>query len=320
MPLDLMLELEHTTCCMCGGREGQPRMAGRDVEFLTCGNWFTFVECAGCGHLYLSPRPRVENMDVIYAGYLTTNTESAYHPSPLVASIKNRMFDVRRMRPILGTVRAGSKVLDIGAGAGRLLRLLRSVSRVPLDLYANEIRFDEGARRSLEEDQIRLIEGPIEQFVTAERFDAMTSVHVIEHVVDPRAVFGWMAEHLNPGGVLYLETPDAGAFCRRIFGSEWGMTHFPRHFNLFTKTHLAALASDAGLSVRRQGNTTSAPAWNMSIRNRLKMDALSKHRSAFELFNYSNLATLGAFTLVDCLLLACRVPTSTQTLVAVKPG
>ena len=211
-------------------------------------------------------------------------------------------------------------MLDIGAGAGRLLRMIRRLSAKRLELFANEIEFDRPTRQRLEADGISMIEGPIEQATLTHRFDVITGIHVIEHVLDPRAVFAWIAAHLVPGGVLYFETPDASAFCGRLFGSRWGMTHFPRHINLFGKRQMAALAQGAGLQVVRQGNTTSAPAWNMSIRNSLGMDALSKHRSPLEMFNYSNVVTLGLFTVVDAVLLGLRIPTSTQTLVAVRPA
>jgi len=121
-------------------------------------------------------------------------------------------------------------------------------------------------------------------------------------------------------GAFYLETPDAETVLRRIFGNHWGHTHFPRHFNLFSKRHLAALATDAGLRVARHVNTTSAPVWNMSIRNRLQRNAREKRRGLAELFNYSNVGTLGLFTLVDLLMLGLGLTTSTQKLVAVKPG
>jgi hypothetical protein len=49
------------------------------------------------------------------------------------------------------------------------------------------------------------------------------------------------------------------------------------------------------------------------------MDALTKHRSVFEMFNYTNKLTLGFFTLVDLGLIGVGIPTSTQQLVAVRP-
>lgn len=315
----ITLKLEEVACCVCGRRDGAPCLQGYDIEFRTCDNKFHFLRCPGCGHVYLSPRPRLEEMEIIYRNYLTSNPGSAYAPSPLVAWVKDNLFDRRRLRPVLRCLKAGSNVLDIGAGAGRLLFLLRRISAAPLNLFANDFSFDEDTKARFAREHVRTLLGAIEFCETSETFDAMTGIHVIEHVLDPPAVFRWAFAHLNPDGVLYLETPDYGTVLRRLFGNNWGHTHFPRHLNLFDKAHLARLATDAGFVVERHGNTTSAPAWNMSIRNTLKMDALTKHRSVFEVFNYTNKFTLGFFTLVDLALLALRVPTSTQQLVAVKP-
>jgi SAM-dependent methyltransferase len=314
------LTLQETTCCICGGSTGAPCLEGYDIEFRTCDNKFTFLECAKCGHVFLSPRPRPDEMDRIYANYLTTNTASAYSPSPFIAWVKSNLFDRHRMRHVLGRLKDGSRVLDVGAGAGRLLRLIRDISDADLQLYANEIHFDDETGRSLREAGVHLVEGMIEHCEMPEKFDAITSIHTIEHVLDPRAVFEWKYEHLAPGGVLYLETPDANALSRSIFGNNWGHTHFPRHINLFSKKHLAGLAVDAGFEIVHHGNTTSAPSWNMSIRNALKMDALTRHKSVFEVFNYTNPFTLGMFTLLDLLLMTLRVPTSTQQLVARRPA
>jgi len=314
------LVLQETTCCVCGSSTGTPCLEGYDIEFRTCDNKFTFLECATCGHVFLSPRPRHDEMDRIYTNYLTSNTASAYSPSPFIAWVKSHVFDRHRMRHVLQGLKDGSRVLDVGAGAGRLLRLIRDISTADMRLYANEIHFDDETRRSLQDADIEMIEGMIEECDIPETFDAITSIHTIEHVLDPRAVFRWKYEHLNPGGVIYLETPDANAFSRSVFRNNWGHTHFPRHINLFSKKHLAGLAEDAGFEILHHGNTTSAPSWNMSVRNSLKMDALTKHKSVFEVFNYTNPVTLGMFTVVDLVLMTLRFPTSTQQLVARRPA
>jgi len=314
------LDLVRVGCALCGSdaTTGAPCFEGHDIEFRTCANRFTFVQCAGCGHVYLSPRPRVTDFDTIYANYLTHNTGSAYHPSRLVAWAKRNLFDRPRMSKVLDRLGEGSNVLEIGAGSGQQLAFIGEMVPHPINLYANDVSFDAAAREELDGRGVRRLEGFIEKVDTPTRFDAILGVHVIEHVTDPVAVFSWVSAHLAPGGMLYLETPDTAAPARRIFGDNWGMTHFPRHFHLFSREKLAGLARDAGLDVVHHGATTSAPAWNMSIRNSMKMDALTKHRSIFEIFNYSNVFTLGMFTLLDVALMLFGLPTSTQQLVARK--
>jgi 2-polyprenyl-3-methyl-5-hydroxy-6-metoxy-1,4-benzoquinol methylase len=318
----VLLELVRVGCALCGSKDttGAPCFEGYDVEFRTCANRFTFVQCAGCGHVYLSPRPREADFDRIYANYLTHNTSSAYHPSKLVAWAKRNLFDRPRMKEVLGRLGEGANVLEIGAGSGQQLRFVGEMLPHPVNLYANDVVFDPVAREDLRRRGVRILEGFVEKVDTSTRFDAIFGVHVIEHVTDPVAVFAWISAHLAPGGMLYLETPDTAAPARRIFKSNWGMTHFPRHFHLFSREKLAGLARDSGLEVVRHRATTSAPAWNMSIRNSLKMDALTKHRTPFEIFNYSNVFTLTLFTLLDMALMLAGLPTSTQQLVARRNG
>lgn len=312
------LDLEITHCVLCSKTEGTSIFDGNDREFETCSNHFHFIRCTGCSHVYLQPRPRMADFPVIYRNYLTSNTDSAYYPSPLVAAIKNNLFDRLRMRRITNHLKPGAKVLDIGAGAGRLLQTIQSISKHPIQLYANEIEFSKETLTSLNESEIKTIEGPIEEWDTDLRFDVITGIHVIEHVMDPGQVLRWISKHLTSQGVLYLETPDLDSVCAKIFKSHWGMTHFPRHLNLFSKIALAKLAEQSDLQVIHHGGTTSAPAWNMSIRNMLGMNALTKKKSALEIFNYTNPFTLGFFTLVDILILTLKLSSSTQQLVAVK--
>src|SRR5262249_36513249 len=156
------LKLEEVACCVCGGRQGDVCLEGHDVEFHTCDNHFRFLRCAGCGHVYLSPRPRLDEMEVIYRNYLTSNTRSAYYPSPAVAWVKDNLFDRPRMRPVLRRLKPGSNVLDIGAGAGRLLLLLRRISKVPIRLFANDFAFDDETKAKFAREDIRMLTGAIE--------------------------------------------------------------------------------------------------------------------------------------------------------------
>ncbi len=317
----IVLELEPVSCAVCGTDPASSKTVfeGHDIEFRTCDNAFSFVECAGCGHWYLALRPKEKDIDKIYANYLTQNKDSAYHPSGLVAWVKRNVFDKQRMKHVLRNLHDRSKVLEIGAGSGRQLEYFGEISPCPIELYANDICFDDATRKALRSKDIRLFEGAIENVETEARFDAIIGIHVIEHVIDPKAVFQWMSDHLAPGGVLYFETPDTAAPARYVFKDNWGMTHFPRHFHLFSRETLAALARRSGLEIVRHTATTSAPAWNMSIRNSMKMDALTRHHSVFEIFNYSNVLTLSFFTGVDLFLMLLGFPTSTQQLIARKP-
>ena len=86
----IVLELEPVSCAVCGTDSASARTVfeGYDIEFRTCDNAFSFVECPKCAHWYLPMRPKEEDIDKIYANYLTQNTGSAYHPWQLSHQIQ----------------------------------------------------------------------------------------------------------------------------------------------------------------------------------------------------------------------------------------
>lgn len=315
------MDLVPVACAICGCADTEPRpvFEGYDFEYRTCDNRFRFVACTQCGHVYLSPRCLVQDIGRIYPDSPTRSNAEAYRVSGLARWLKRHVFDRKWMKKVLATLQDGSRVLDIGAGSGSQLVFLSEMSPFHLSLYANELSFDKPARQSLVERKVVLLEGPIENVDTEARFDAIVCVQVIEHVVNPRDVLRWIADHLAPGGILFLETPDLNAPARYVFGSHWGALAFPRHFHLFSRKALADLAIDNGLEVDSHYGVSAAPAWTLSIRNRLGMNAATEHRGILKLFDYKNVFMLTLFTLVDWLLMLCGCSTSNQVLIARNP-
>ena len=315
------LDLVPVACAMCGSAETEPNpvFEGYDYEYRTCDNRFQFVECAECGHVYLSPRCRVQDIDRIYPDSLARSSATAYRVSGLARWLKRNVFDRKWIHRILANLKDGSRVLDIGAGSGSQLVFLADMSPFHLSLYANELSFDKPVRRLLVKRKVVLFEGPVENVDTEVRFDAIMCVQVIEHVVNPRDVLRWIVNHLQPGGILFLETPDLNAPTRYVFGSHWGVLAFPRHFHLFSRKALADLAIDVGLETDSHYGVSAAPAWTLSIRNKLGMNAATEHRGICRLFDYKNVFMLTLFTLVDWILMLCGCSTSNQVLIARKP-
>ena len=316
-----MLDLIPVSCAMCGSTETKdpPVFEGYDYEYRTCDNRFRFVACADCGHVYLSPRCKVQDIDKIYPDSRTRSNAVAYRVSGLARWLKRNVFDRKWMKRVLTALQDGSRVLDIGAGSGSQLVFLAEMSSFHLSLYANELSFDPPVRNSLVERKVVLFEGPIENVDTEVRMDAIICVQVIEHVVNPRDVLQWISNHLAPGGILFLETPDLNAHARYVFGSHWGALAFPRHFHLFSRKALARLAIDNGLEIDSHYGVSAAPAWTLSIRNRLGMNAETEQRGILKLFDYKNVFMLTLFTFVDWILVLCGRSTSNQVLIARKP-
>jgi 2-polyprenyl-3-methyl-5-hydroxy-6-metoxy-1,4-benzoquinol methylase len=65
-------------------------------------------------------------------------------------------------------------------------------------------------------DRARTVCSLFEEFDTAERFDSIFIVHVLEHLRDPVAVLRKAKSLLAPGGRLFLVVPNGAAASRRI--------------------------------------------------------------------------------------------------------
>jgi 2-polyprenyl-3-methyl-5-hydroxy-6-metoxy-1,4-benzoquinol methylase len=171
----------------------------------------------------------------------------------------------RRSAFLLGHVRAGERVLDVGCGEGRFAAALARMGAHPVgvDLAAEPLRRARGQHPELDLRQIPPA-GPWP--LRDASFDVVWAGEVIEHVVDTA---GWLSEVrrvLRSGGELLLSTPDHGRL--RMLG--WALfpstfeTHFdPRadHLRFYTRRALTELLEDFGLhdvAVQRAGGLPGA--------------------------------------------------------------
>jgi len=88
--------------------------------------------------------------------------------------------------------------------------------------------------------------------------------NLIEHVTEPLEFFRATRRRLRPGGVVYIETPNAGSIVYRVGGILCNLTGArprklferlfpPQHIQYFTPGSLAGLAGTAGFEIVRIG-------------------------------------------------------------------
>ncbi|MEO6092656.1 MAG: class I SAM-dependent methyltransferase [Novosphingobium sp.] len=135
------------------------------------------------------------------------------------------------------------RILDVGCGAGRLLRDLRDAG------FANLTGIDPFLAEPSDDGNLRLLRSDVTEHEGA--YDVITFNHSLEHVVDPRAALAAAKGLLAPGGVIIVRVPLVDSQAWRIYGGEWGQLDAPRHLYLFTRKGLASLASGAGCDLVR---------------------------------------------------------------------
>jgi SAM-dependent methyltransferase len=291
------LELVPVACALCGADDGEPVAVGEDFEYRTSADSFLAVRCRRCGLLYLSPRPTARELPRIYP-----STYHAFDFSP------ERFGFVYRVRRALETRRAlawcrglppAARVIDIGCGDGFHLKLLRAVNPDGWTLEGIDSSMRAVAAARAHDLTVHL--GTIETVDLPEaEYDLALLIATIEHVADPVGVLAAVHRLLRPGGRAILVTDNANAPDFRLFGGRhWGGYHFPRHWNLFTRETLAALANRAGLEVVSIETTMSPVNWVYSLRNAL--DDWGAPRWIVNRFSLRSPVSLAAFTVVDTL-------------------
>lgn len=205
-------------CRVCGG-ELRPAFAGAvlgDVEV-------TYCICAGC-HSLILPQPHW--LARAYGPLAVTDPDSGLLQRTLFVHAT-----LRRMRSV-GLLPQSCRSLDHGAGKGVLVRLL-------LDKGFDAWGCEPIAMPLFAEERItrELPAGP---------FDLITSIEVVEHLLDPAEVLGTLRAALGKRGVLLLSTE---LFDEHRHGPEW---HYlapahGQHVTLYSRDGLRMVAQRAGL-------------------------------------------------------------------------
>jgi SAM-dependent methyltransferase len=274
---------------------------GEDFEYRTSPDTFNMYRCQSCDTLFLHPRPARSELDRIYP--------ESYHAYQFTAEefglsySMRRRLERRRLLDWCATVPAGGVIVDIGAGDGFHLDILRQSGDPSWRLVAVEP--DPKAASALaRRGGVEVHTGFLEELdLPSGSFDFAIMIMVIEHVDDPVGILREVHRLLRPGGGVGVVTdnihaPDAWLGRRR----HWGGYHFPRHFNLYSKTSLTRLAEEAGLEVERLTTMVSPVNWTYTLHNYLADRGAPAGLSDF--FTLKSPVPLAGFTVVDAMMSA----------------
>jgi len=154
----------------------------------------------------------------------------------------------------------GESLLDMPCGDGALTAMMapRFKRVVGVDASSKHLAL---AKANLPTAELH--EALIEDFVTSERFDTITMINVLEHVVDPVLVLRKAASLLNDNGVLLVHVPNALAINRRLAVLMGTLTECEElspfdievagHRRSYSLTSLCADIRQAGLNISATG-------------------------------------------------------------------
>jgi SAM-dependent methyltransferase len=211
------------------------------VESATPVTGYDVAVCGKCGCGYADGIPDQRAFD----RYYREMSKYEYHQREGAES----EFDQRRLELIAGIIaphvtRRDARILDIGCATGRLLANLRERGFTRVVGLDPSPACATAAKRLYGIDVHTMTLADLG--ATDERFDVAILVGVLEHLCDLDEAFMHLRTILNPGGLLYVEVPDATAF------ADWPNAPYQdfstEHLNFFAPISLENLMSRRGFS------------------------------------------------------------------------
>jgi 2-polyprenyl-3-methyl-5-hydroxy-6-metoxy-1,4-benzoquinol methylase len=229
------------TCAICGATI--PDLVFRQqfaaIEGASIVDGYDVVTCRTCGFAYADGIPEQHVFDAYYRAM----SKYEYHQRDGEESPYDRvrMADIAAdLEPLIGDRTA--RILDIGCATGRLLYLLKEQgfpNVTGLDPSAGCV---EAAKRLY---HVRVVQGSMSDFPqTGERYDVVILIGVLEHIRDLIEAMRRVESILAPGGLVYVEVPNAIDFHR------WPNAPFQdfstEHINFFAPISLKNLFARFG--------------------------------------------------------------------------
>ena len=268
-------DLERLGACPCCQRRDRHILFGdlSDRVFgVAPGSW-TSWQCDNCGVAYLDPRPSPESIGRAYESYYTHDLPSWSRRGPIARVrgmageiLRNRYLNHRfghALKPsyFVGQVgparafrydyyvrwlpppkRAGARLLEIGPGDGRFLRLAQR-----LGYSAEGLEPDPKATELCRQSGLLVHEGPFPQTAIPENtFEHILLSHVFEHLHYPVAAVEAIWNALVPGGRLWMAMPNLHAAGLQRWGRNWIALDPPRHLVLYDRPSLERLLRGLG--------------------------------------------------------------------------
>ena len=235
-------------CNLCGSTDVE-EVSLRDRD----GRYLRTTICRVCGLIWSNPRPAGDAVRGYYSRQYRLEYKGRATPSlrHVARSGRGALNRYGALKPFL---RRDDAVLDVGAGGGELVYVLRQRG-----CDARGIEPDEQyARYAREVLQVPVETGFVQDVsCPPESLDVVTMYHSLEHVEDPSGVLSRVRPWLKLEGVLVVEVPNVEAVCL----APHHRFHFA-HFFSFNHLTLEALGRKAGFAPIR--TITSGDGGNLT--------------------------------------------------------
>ena len=196
---------------------------------------YTLLRCPICSLVWIDSPPAPAEMGLHYG--------AAYDRS--ISSTGEATAERWRERcATIAKYKQEGRILDLGCSSGSFLSAL---PRDRWQLFGIEMSHQVAERARARCGATVFVGDVLDANFPPNYFDAITCIHVFEHVYKPKEVLLKIAEWLKPGGIFYTLMPNIDSAAFRFFKSYWYALELPRHLFHFSPRSLAYVADSVGL-------------------------------------------------------------------------
>lgn len=247
-------------CKICGNTDNNTSYIAKEM-MLGLRDEHEYLQCSACDCLQIVHVP--ENLPDYYPNENYYSYASVTETSPFKKYlIKQRDYYAATGKGLLGKLLSlknpqakletlqiihlhrGSKILDVGCGAGHLLHSLKEAGFTQLlgvdPFNDEEIDYPNG---------LRILKQSI--FETAGKWDLIMMNHSYEHVTEQRETLQAIASKLEPSGTCMIRVPTVSSWAWQEYGVDWVQLDAPRHLFLHSLKSMEKLATDSGMYIEQ---------------------------------------------------------------------
>lgn len=227
--------IPNLNCPACGSDRSEVRLERFGRKLL---------QCLDCDIGYMEGFPAETNDVYSHAGYIETQ-ETNYLEN---ADYRKKRFAMERLDIVqqhLKRPAATVRLLDVGCGTGWFLEVARDRGYVVSGVEIGR----ELAQFTSNKLGIPVYAVALTALPSSEKFDVITLFDVLEHISDPRAMLKSVREHLNPGGIALLFTPNLDSIGFNLLGELSSLVMPAEHLFYFTPASLRRLIEETPLNV-----------------------------------------------------------------------